>query len=137
MVGRKLIPIEEKLKRYSVSEDDCWIWNGSNQGRYGQLSHQNKTLLAHRASYEFWIGPISPDQVVRHKECDNTLCINPQHLMAGTQQENCQDAVDKGRAGRYGVGDGIIHSVCGTEYRRSPKGQKYCPLCCNNSKKRK
>ena len=29
--------------------------------------------------------------------CDNTLCVNPEHLFLGTQKETVQDAVRKGR----------------------------------------
>ena len=34
--------------------------------------------------------------VVRHK-CDNKSCLNPDHLEVGTQRENIQDAIDRGR----------------------------------------
>lgn len=34
--------------------------------------------------------------VVRHK-CDNPRCINPEHLELGTQAENIQDRVKRGR----------------------------------------
>ena len=38
-------------------------------------------------------------QVVRHK-CDNPRCINPNHLELGTQLDNVQDSVVRGRATR-------------------------------------
>lgn len=34
--------------------------------------------------------------VVRHT-CDNPRCINPLHLILGTQAQNVQDAIDRGR----------------------------------------
>lgn len=34
--------------------------------------------------------------VVRHT-CDNKWCVNPDHLVLGTQAENMQDKVDRGR----------------------------------------
>jgi hypothetical protein len=34
--------------------------------------------------------------VVMH-HCDNPLCVNPAHLEAATQYENCQDQVRKDR----------------------------------------
>jgi hypothetical protein len=35
-------------------------------------------------------------KVVMHS-CDNRACINPDHLVLGTQQSNCQDKLAKGR----------------------------------------
>jgi hypothetical protein len=51
---------------------------------------------AHRVSYTEFKGPIG-DKLVLH-ECDNRLCINPEHLWLGTQMENVKDMIDKGRA---------------------------------------
>lgn len=42
-------------------------------------------------------GPIPEGYVVMHL-CDNPPCANPEHLKAGTQNENIQDAVRKGRS---------------------------------------
>ena len=37
-------------------------------------------------------------EVVRHT-CDNPRCINPAHLVGGTQADNMQDMLRRGRAG--------------------------------------
>lgn len=49
--------------------------------------------------YEIVFGPIPRGKVICHR-CDVRNCVRPSHLFAGTQQENIQDAVRKGRAAR-------------------------------------
>ena len=79
--------------------DECWQWTGAMhiQG-YG---HVGQGELAHRVSWELTHGPIPEGTgyhgtCVLHK-CDNRKCVNPNHLMLGTNYENVLDMMAKGR----------------------------------------
>ncbi len=73
----------------------CWLWLGSRQ-RYGQFFFRGKRWQAHRFSYEIYVGMVGSLYVCHH--CDNTICVNPTHLFLGTQKDNMQDMIRKGRA---------------------------------------
>jgi hypothetical protein len=62
----------------------------------GEGSPSRKTLLAHRVSYELANGPI-PDGIHCLHKCDNPKCVNHEHLFLGTQKDNSNDMVAKGR----------------------------------------
>lgn len=86
--------------------DECWIWIGCNNGRYGKLSVAGgKEMRAHRFSYELHIGKLANDVKLLHK-CDVPLCVNPKHLQPGTQLDNMRDMISKGRLGYRPTGKG-------------------------------
>jgi hypothetical protein len=90
--------IEAKVLR--IPEAGCWVWMGTTQVRgYGELLSHGRKHLAHRASYEAFIGPIPKGMYVCHT-CDNVYCVNPGHLFLGTQKQNLQDMASKGRSTR-------------------------------------
>lgn len=41
-------------------------------------------------------GSIPEGAVIRHT-CDESFCVNPLHLVSGSQKENMQDKVNRGR----------------------------------------
>lgn len=80
-----------------VPESGCWLWEGSTGSHgYGDIRIHYKLHLAHRLSYEAFVGPIPDGMFVMHK-CDVRSCVNPDHLSIGTHQQNMADKCDKGR----------------------------------------
>lgn len=63
---------------------------------YGKHSVGGVSDWAHRHSYRKHNGPIPKGKIVRHT-CDNPSCIEPSHLILGTQLDNMQDAKTRGR----------------------------------------
>lgn len=89
----------------------CWVWTGKRDinrngmaypvmtMRYQRGPRKGKVYNArvHRKAVEFFKGRrVTPKMVVLHL-CNNTLCVNPDHLLGGTQKKNVQQCVAEGR----------------------------------------
>jgi hypothetical protein len=78
------------LRMKIVSCDGCWVWLGSvNDGGYGRIGIKgsSNTKLAHRVSFELFIGPIRPRMTIDHL-CRVHGCVNPAHMEVVTQKVN-------------------------------------------------
>jgi hypothetical protein len=104
-------PIELFMRHVNPVKDEngCMNWTGAeagstkNKNKYGNFTlydmdtRKQKWIKAHRFSYEYFIGKVPDGYSVCHR-CDNTLCVNPEHLFVGTTQDNLRDMWQKERA---------------------------------------
>lgn len=81
-------PLKERLIEKIEMKDGCWIFTGAiATSGYGRIGFRNRTLQAHRAAYEEFVGEI-PDGLHIDHLCGNKRCVNPDHLEPVTQVEN-------------------------------------------------
>lgn len=91
--------MRDRIEQNSIPEPNsgCWLWTGAiTQWGYAQISIGRKTAFAHRCSYEAFNGMIPRGLLACHT-CDNRVCVNPDHLYAGTHKDNNGDAVRRFR----------------------------------------
>lgn len=90
--------IDQRFEENTVrTENGCHVWNGAKTDKgYGLIEVSGKTRRAHRVAYEVYKGVIPAGMLILHR-CDNPSCVNPEHLRVGTQADNMQEMVSKGR----------------------------------------
>lgn len=85
----------------------CWLWRRSRykskspRHAYGHCWRDGEYDKAHRVVWEMEHFPIPEGFVVIHL-CDNGWCVNPDHLVVGTQAANMYDAWRKGHLQKDG-----------------------------------
>lgn len=101
----KLIPelaIKDKARFWAKvnkrEHDECWEWTaGRFSSGYGSFSLQGKNYGSNRIAYFLKFGFIEKEFFCLHS-CDNRTCCNPNHIFTGTNQDNMDDMVKKGRS---------------------------------------
>lgn len=134
MPGKKNVPIRDKVKDNVVVDPDsgCWNWQAAkNRHGYGVTCVNAKRTLAHRASYEAFIGAIPSGLCLDHL-CRNPRCCNPDHLEAVSQKENVRRgiAADKKRNQTHCKHG---HPLSGDNLHINVRGGRQCIICLRKS----
>jgi len=97
-MSKPLCSLKCRLLSAIKKESKCWFWTGIiDKHGYGKLRINKKRVLAHRASYEIFVGIIASKMLILHS-CNNRACINPDHLKQGTVQDNSNDMINANRS---------------------------------------
>jgi hypothetical protein len=134
-VSGKPISLAIRFEKHYIPEPNsgCWLWIGatikSNDALYGVTSNSRGTdeqriILAHRAFYKLYKGQLPRSMQVDHT-CQNTLCVNPEHLEALSAKEHVRLTYDRARHGRCKRG----HLMDGNNSWVEKTGQKHCRRC--------
>lgn len=132
-LGRSPLP-EATAPRFwrQVSKDAVtghWIYTGQrSQGGYGRFKVAGKWVRAHRYSYELAHGLLPRGLAVRHA-CHNRLCVNPAHLILGTNADNGRDRAIKNFAARYTGGIQAVPQQNWFCHPHSEGASIRCTLC--------
>jgi hypothetical protein len=121
--------LEERFDKYTERRGDCLVWTGLRRGEYGRVSIDGEQRDAHRVAFEIHNGPIPKGLEVRHR-CDNPPCVEPTHLLLGTQADNMQDMKERGRSGwRQRDACSAGHEYTEENTYISKKGARVCRTC--------
>lgn len=92
--------VKERFWSKVTKTSTCWLWvGGVAHNGYGRFWVHSTTICASRVSWELHYGPIPEGLLVCHK-CDNKACVNPLHLFLGSQKQNMEDCISKGRTAK-------------------------------------
>ena len=115
-----------KLRSRSIQTDTgCIVPTCAPRSRYVWICADGKRMAAHRAIATDGRG-LDGGLVVRHK-CDNSRCINPDHLEIGTQADNIRDRDERGRNGTLGE-NSPLHKLTAATVREIERAAKGCDM---------
>lgn len=102
----KNITSEPTIKRFWAKTDKetaapCWLWNGAkDKYGYGVVRINKRNYLTHKVAWMIANNQLIPKgQVIRHT-CHKRNCVNPEHLITGSQLNNIDDRVKSNRSAR-------------------------------------
>lgn len=96
--------MDKLMRNIVVSDSGCWEYQGAKTNfGYGKIGRRvnGKSVfyVAHRYVYLNTVGQIPEGMRLCHI-CDNPACCNPEHMFIGSDKDNVNDAINKGRMQR-------------------------------------
>lgn len=86
---------------------DCLEWQGNTtKDGYALSEYAGRCITVHRLILTYTLGRSVRDDCVGMHSCDNSSCIESSHINEGTQYENIQEMISRGRANYYSKGEG-------------------------------
>jgi len=128
--------LKDKIQIVPYEGGEHWIWIA---GVRNKLRTHKQPVVRYGGKLRFAARVIctilkkfdlnSKLQINHVQSCNNSLCVNPDHIYFGTQYENMQDR-EQLNTGRYR--NKYECSVCFNPLKISPTtGHKYCQVCKN------
>lgn len=90
------------------------------------MTIRKKWFMAHRLSYEYYIGPIGQDLQIDHL-CRNRKCVNPAHLEPVSGSENIRRSRRHRAGGRTHCSRS--HPLADDNLYIKPNGKRVCRQC--------
>lgn len=95
-----LIHLPSEIHRKIILVGSCWVWTGEiRPSGHGRVWWEDEHRAATAVVWELTHGPIYSSYFLLHT-CDVPPCVNPDHLYLGTDQNNSDDRLARGRVPR-------------------------------------
>lgn len=128
-----MTPAEHIRSHIQVDANGCWLWQlACKDTGYGVMSFKGRTRIAHRWSYEAFVGSI-PEGLDLDHLCRVRNCVNPDHLEPVTRRINLLRGVNSA-ASRTACPSGHPYDETNT-YRHG--GRRYCRSCARARSRRR
>lgn len=119
---------------FSSSPIGCWIYCGNidrrgTKNEYGRFWFMEKSVMAHRFSYEFIGDKTIPEGYQVDHLCKNQLCVNPNHLQAVSQKENSNRSNNPMAINSRRTECIRGHPLSGINLYTAKNGTRKCKMC--------
>ena len=115
--------------KYAPNEfNGCWEWKQPLDSGYGRFWLNGKTALAHRVSYELYVGEIPEGKQIDHL-CRNRSCVKPTHLEPVTIGENVLRGIGISAANARKDSCMKGHPLSGDNLYTRNNGARVCKIC--------